>query len=160
MSIRTLLLSVALAVGFSHTGLAQTAPAPAPAAPPSPDMATAAPPPVEEEPHAPLFCTVTSANICKGASCSKTETFGDLKLPVKLLIHFESRVIASTSQDGFPHLSPIADLAKVGDSLVLNGIDGVGWMIHVSTTNPQMSFAIATNEAVLTGIGTCEAASK
>lgn len=153
MRIRTLLFFVALAVGFSHPGLAQTAPAP----PPAPSAAAA--PAGEEEPHIPLFCTVTSANICSGETCKKTETFGDLKLPTKVLIHFESRVIASTSEDGFPHLSPVADLAKVGDGLILTGIDGgVGWMIHVGLKSPKMTFAIATNEQVLTGIGTCEAA--
>src|SRR5262249_48794648 len=67
---------------------------------------------------APLFCTIAAAHSCTGATCTKSETFGDLKLPVKLLIQFDARVIASTSNEGFPHISQIASFAKTGNDYV------------------------------------------
>jgi hypothetical protein len=114
--------------------------------------------PPDEPPPAPLFCTVTTAHLCSADSCAKTDKFGDIALPAKMLVHFDSRVIATTSDQGFPHLSPIATYARTGDGTVLGGIDGgLGWTIHLSATDPRMTFAVATNTAVLTGIGSCEA---
>jgi hypothetical protein len=140
MRIRALLMSAAFVAG-AGAALAQGAPPPAPEA---------------EAAFDPLFCTVTSANLCTGDACAKTETFGELKLPTKLLIHFDRKIIASSSDDGFPHVSPIGTLAAAGEGLILQGIDGAsGWMIHLSRSDPKMTFAIASSTATLTGAGNC-----
>jgi len=110
MRIGALLASSLFAVALVQPALAQ-APHPAAAQP-------AAPPAL-----APLFCTIASAHTCTGATCTKTDNFGDLKLPVKVLVHFDSRVIASTNAEGFPHISQIASFAKTGNDYVLQGVE-------------------------------------
>jgi glucose/arabinose dehydrogenase len=109
---------------------------------------------------APLFCTISSAHTCTGAACTKAETFGDLKLPVKLLVHFDSHVIASTNADGFPHISQIASFAKTGNDYVLQGVDHAsGWMLHLDEAGTKMSAAITTSANALIASGTCKKAS-
>jgi hypothetical protein len=111
----------------------------------------------EAEP-APLDCTMTTSQICKDDSCAKSETFGSLKLPSRLLVHFDRRVIASTSEDGLPHVSSINSFATSEDGVVLQGVDGsTGWMIHLSRKDPDISFAVASHHTVMTAFGTCKA---
>jgi hypothetical protein len=147
MRLGVLFASLLLVAAPSLSALAQT-----PASPPQPAAA-------QELPHAPLFCTVTVAHSCTGAACSKSETFGNLKLPLKLLIHFDSRVIASTSGEGFPHLSQIASFAKTGNDYVLQGVDHAsGWMVHLDEGGAKMSFALTTNAVALIATGSCKQA--
>ena len=146
MRLGALLASPLFAAALMQSALAQ-APQPAAAQPPA------------AQPMAPLFCTVSTAHTCTGATCTKSETFGDLKLPVKLLVHFDSRVIASTSGEGFPHISQIASFAKTGNDYVLQGVDHAsGWMIHLDEGGAKMSFAITTNATALIATGTCKKA--
>jgi hypothetical protein len=82
-----------------------------------------------------------------------------LSRPAKLLIQFDSRVIASTSNDGFPHISQIASFAKTGNDYVLQGVDHAsGWMIHLDEGGARMSFALTTNAVALIGTGSCKKA--
>jgi hypothetical protein len=146
MRIGALLASSLFAIALVQPALAQ-APQPAPAQ-------QAAPPA-----QAPLFCTIASAHTCTGATCTKTDSFGDLKLPVKVLVHFDSRVIASTNAEGFPHISQIASFAKTGNDYVLQGVDHAsGWMIHLDEGGAKMSFAITTNATALIATGACKKA--
>lgn len=143
MRARALLASSLLIACFAHPAWSQTAP--------QAQQALQAP--------APLFCTIAAAHSCTGATCTKSETFGDLKLPVKLLIQFDSRVIASTSNDGFPHISQIASFAKTGNDYVLQGVDHAsGWMIHLDEGGAKMSFALTTNAVALIATGSCKKA--
>lgn len=106
---------------------------------------------------APLFCTINTAHSCTGDACTKAQTFGDLKLPAKILIQFDSRVIASTSNEGFPHVSQIASFAKTGNDYVLQGVDHAsGWMIHLDEGGAKMSFALTTNAIALIATGSCK----
>jgi hypothetical protein len=142
----TLLASSLLVACLAHPASSQTAPQA-----PSQQQALEAP--------APLFCTITAAHSCTGAACTKAESFGELKLPVKLLIQFDSRVIASTSNDGFPHISQIASFAKTGNDYVLQGVDHAsGWMIHLDEGGAKMSFALTTNAIALIATGSCKKA--
>ena len=146
MRIGALLASSLFAVALVQPVLAQ-APQPAPAQ-------QAAPPAL-----APLFCTIASAHTCTGTTCTKTDSFGELKLPVKVLVHFDSRVIASTNAEGFPHISQIASFAKTGNDYVLQGVDHAsGWMIHLDEGGAKMSFAITTNATALIATGACKKA--
>ena len=142
----TLLASSLFIACLAHPALSQTAPQAQ-----SQQQALEAP--------APLFCTITAAHSCTGAACTKTESFGELKLPAKLLIQFDSRVIASTSNDGFPHISQIASFAKTGNDYVLQGVDHAsGWMIHLDEGGAKMSFALTTNAIALIATGSCKKA--
>jgi hypothetical protein len=141
-----LLASSLLIVCLAHPAVSQTTPQAQPQ-----QQALEAP--------APLFCTITAANSCTGATCTKSETFGELKLPAKLLIQFDSRVIASTSSDGFPHISQIASFAKTGNDYILQGVDHAsGWMIHLDEGGTKMSFALTTNAIALIATGSCKKA--
>ena len=144
MRARAMLASSLLIACFAHPALSQQA---APQAQQQQQM----------QPPAPLFCTINAAHSCTGASCTKSEAFGDLKLPAKLLIQFDSRVIASTSTDGFPHISQIASFAKTGNDYVLQGVDHAsGWMIHLDEGGTKMSFALTTNAVGLIGTPRCK----
>ena len=133
--------------------LSQPAGAQAPATPAAQQANNAAPSPP------PLFCTLTAANSCTGATCTKSDTFGELKLPTKLLVHFDNQVIASASNEGFPHISHIASFAKTGNDYVLQGVDHAsGWMIHLDEGGAKMSFVLTTNAVALVGTGTCKKA--
>jgi hypothetical protein len=146
MRARALLASCLFIACLSHPASSQTAPQ-------TPQQQQALQPP------APLFCTITAANSCTGATCTKSETFGELKLPAKLLIQFDSRVIASTSSDGFPHISQIASFAKTGNDYILQGVDHAsGWMIHLDEGGTKMSFALTTNAIALIATGSCKKA--
>lgn len=159
MRIGALLASSLFVAVFAQPAWAQ-APTPAPpAAAPPPIAAPVVAPPVAAPSLAPLFCTIATAHSCTGAACTKSETFGELKLPVKLLVHADSRVIASTSAEGFPHISQIASFAKTGNDYVLQGVDHAsGWMIHLDEGGAKMSFALTTNAVALIAIGTCKKA--
>jgi hypothetical protein len=147
MRLGAVLASSLFAAAVVHPVLAQNAAPPTPAAQAVPQA------------MAPLFCTITTAHTCTGATCTKSETFGDLKLPVKLLVHFESRVIASTSNEGFPHISQIASFAKTGNDYVLQGVDHAsGWMIHLDEGGSKMTFALTTNAVALIATGGCKKA--
>lgn len=154
MRLGALLASSLLAAAFIHPAPAQTppsAPAQTPSSAPAPHAAQAS--------MAPLFCTMSSAHSCTGATCTKSETFGDLKLPVKLLVHFDAQVIASTSAEGFPHISQIASFAKTGNDYVLQGVDHAsGWMIHLDEGGAKMSFALTTNAVAVIATGSCKKA--
>ena len=150
MRFGAVLASSLLVIGLAQPGFAQ-----APPVPPAP----IAPPPAMQEtaPMAPLFCTVTTANSCNALGCTKSESFGDLKLPAKLLIHLESRILASTNADGFPHISHIASFALTGKDHVLQGVDhAIGWMIQLDEAGSRMTYALTSNEKILTGSGTCK----
>ena len=168
MRLGALLASSLFVAVFAQTASSQTPPpVPPVAAPPAVPQVAAPPvaaPPVPAQQAAaqslaPLFCTITTAHACTGATCTKSETFGELKLPVKLLVHVDSRVIASTSAEGFPHISQIASFAKTGSDYVLQGVDHVsGWMIHLDEGGAKMSFALTTNAVALIATGTCKKA--
>lgn len=138
------------AVGLSQPAFSQTPP---PAPPASVPLAASQ----EQGPQTPLFCTLTTAHSCTAQTCTKAESFGDMKLPAKLLLHFESKVIASTNADGFPHVSQIASLARTGTDYVLQGVDhALGWIIHLDEAGTKMTMATTSNATVLTGTGNCK----
>lgn len=137
----TFLAALALGTVIAYPALAQ-APAPQPAA---------------DEDTRPLDCTIAAAYFCKEGGCSKTETFGDLKLPSRLLVHFDSRVIASVTSDGLPHVTPISTYAVAGDSHIIQGVEGgTGWMVHLNKADGDMNFTVTSDDNTLIGDGTCK----
>jgi hypothetical protein len=112
----------------------------------------------EPLPH-PIDCTFTEARLCKtGSDCSAAEALGEVPLPARFLIHFEQQIIASVNADGLPHVSTIGVLARSGDSLILQGVDGAtGWTIQGSTSDEMASFTVASHDSVLNAFGTCKA---
>ena len=119
-------------------------------------QAPAAPQAADED-NRPLDCTIAAAYFCKEGGCSKTETFGDLKLPARLLVNFESRVIASVTSDGLPHITPISTYAAAGDSHIIQGVEGgTGWMVHLNKADGDMNFTVTSDDNTLIGDGTCK----
>jgi hypothetical protein len=112
----------------------------------------------EPLPH-PVDCTFTEARLCKaGSGCSAAEALGEVPLPARFLIHFERQIIASVNADGLPHVSTIGVLARSGDGLILQGVDGAtGWTIQGSTSDEMASFTVASDHSVLNAFGTCKA---
>jgi hypothetical protein len=112
----------------------------------------------EPVPH-PIDCTFTEAQLCKaGSGCSSAGALGEVPLPARFLIHFEQQIIASVNADGLPHVSTIGVLARSGDNLTLQGVDGAtGWTIQGSTSDEMVSFTVASHHTVLNAFGTCRA---
>lgn len=148
-------LALTLIVTLAEPALAQAPPPPAPP-PPRPPAPVVAPDGSALS-QAPLFCIVTTAHTCAGQTCTKADSFGDLKFPAKLLVHFDSKVVASTNAEGFPHVSQIASLARTGGDYVLQGADhGAGWMIQLDEAGTKMTFAVTSSSTVLVASGTCK----
>lgn len=107
----------------------------------------------------PLFCTLTVAHACTEQACAKVDALGNLKLPGKLLIHFEHRMIASTNAEGFPHMSEISTLAGTATDHVLQGIDhAAGWIIHLDEKGSKLTMTVTSREKILSSFGTCRTA--
>ncbi|MFC3695450.1 hypothetical protein [Chenggangzhangella methanolivorans] len=114
-------------------------------------------PQAADDDNRPMDCTIAAAYFCKEGGCSKTESFGDLKLPGRLLVNFESRVIASVTADGLPHITPIGTYAVVGDAQIIQGVEGgTGWMVHVNKADGDLNFTVTSDDNTLIGDGTCK----
>ena len=111
-----------------------------------------------DKPPRSAACTVAKAMLCKSdATCTPATTIGEIKLPMKVTIDFQNRVLMSVDNDGFPVASPIAGLVGGNKQVVLQGIDrGVGWTMHGSASDLKVSFAMTSHETVLSAFGTCE----
>ena len=111
-----------------------------------------------DKPPRSAACTVAKAMTCKeDATCTPATAIGEIKLPMKVTIDFQNRVMMSTDNDGFAVASPIATLVGGNGEVVLQGIDrGVGWIMHGSRNNLKMSFAMTSHDTILTAFGTCE----
>ena len=102
--------------------------------------------------------TVTKAMTCKAdATCTPATAIGEIKLPMKVAIDFQNRVMMSTDNDGFAVASPIGTLVGGNGEVVLQGIDrGVGWIMHGSRNNLKVSFAMTSHDTILSAFGTCD----
>lgn len=116
--------------------------------------------PAQTEPdHLPPYdCTLTEAVLCKaGATCTPAKTLGELPLPARVLLHFQQEVLAGTSVDGLPHISKINSLARSGDIVVAQGIDGgTGWMVHATHNDDEVTFVAASDDFVINAFGSCK----
>ena len=103
-------------------------------------------------------CTIAKATTCKSdGACTPATTIGESKLPMKVTVDFQNRVLMSTDNDGFPVASPIGALVGGEGKVVLQGIDrGVGWVMHGSRSDLKVSFAMTSHDTVLAAFGTCE----
>jgi len=116
------------------------------------------PPPAPDALPAPYDCTLKEAVLCKaGATCTPAKTLGELPLPARVLVHFEQQVLAGTNADGLPHISKIGDLARSGDILVAQGVDGgTGWMLHATANDDEVTFVAASDDFIINAFGTCK----
>jgi hypothetical protein len=146
MTVRMLALAIVLASSSLASAQAQAPAAKGPADGPATKMPKSA------------ACIVTKAVTCKDdATCTPTMEIGEAKLPLKITIDFENRVLMSVDKDGFPVASPISSFVGGNKQIILQGVDeGIGWIIHGSESDLTMSFSIASHHTVLSGFGTCE----
>lgn len=138
---------LAASLTASTTAFAQTA-----AAPPKTPEAS-----VEKAPKS-AHCTVTRASTCKDdGTCAATTEVAGLKLPIKVTLDFQNRVMMAVDKAGFPTSSPISSLFGGGKLLVAQGFDeGIGWVWHGTASDLKMSFSMASHHTVLSAFGTCE----
>ena len=138
---------------FLTPAMAQT-----PAATPAPGAQSSGPSEAETmEALLPLACTIEKVQVCKDGECKASETFGEIALPAKLLVHPERRIIAGVNKDGLPHVSPIHLYAQTDNVLTAQGFDGeVSWMILADRKDDTMTFSAASDHTVMTGFGSCK----
>ncbi|WP_342641929.1 hypothetical protein [Rhodoligotrophos ferricapiens] len=106
----------------------------------------------------PLDCTVQRVVICdhKG-ECSKSETFGEMPLPAKMLADPLRRILAGVSKDGLPHLSAIHLYGQNENDLTAQGMDGeVSWMLVADRKDDTMTFSASSDNKIMTGFGICK----
>jgi hypothetical protein len=115
--------------------------------------------PAEPQHLAPYDCTLTEAVLCKaGASCTPAKTLGELALPARVLLHFDQEVLAGVSGDGLPHVSKMSSIARSGDIVVAQGVDGgTGWMVHATSNDDEVTFVAASDDFIINAFGTCKA---
>lgn len=119
---------------------------------------TQAAPPADQQDLAPYDCTLTEAVLCKaGSSCTPAKTLGELPLPARVLVHFEQQVLAGVSADGLPHVSSMSSVARSGDIVVAQGMDGgTGWMVHTTSNDDEVTFVAASDDFIINAFGTCK----
>jgi hypothetical protein len=104
-------------------------------------------------------CTLTKAMLCKESGCTASETFGDLKLPTKVSLDFNRRVMLGVGPDGFASASALDQFAVAGPELIGYGIDlGTSWMVHADSKDNTVTIAVSSDHTVLNAFGTCVAA--
>jgi hypothetical protein len=103
-------------------------------------------------------CTIAKAFVCKAdGACAPATEIGEVKLPNKVTLDFQNRVMMSLAKDGFPVSSSISTLIGADKQLIAQGVDdGVGWIFHGSGRDMTATFAMASNHTVLSAFGTCE----
>ena len=111
-----------------------------------------------DKPPKSAACIVAKAVTCKpDATCAPVAAVGEIKLPMKVTIDFQNRVMMSVDNDGYPVASPIGTAVGGNNQVIIQGVDhGVGWTLHGSAADLKVSFAMVSHEAVLSGFGTCE----
>ncbi len=140
-------LALMASLPLSSMALAQGAPAAAPRPATAPEKA----------PHS-AHCTITKAFACKAdGACAPTSEIGRVRLPLKVTLDFQNRVMMTVAADGFPVSSRISTLLGADKQLIAQGIDdGVGWIFHGSGRDMTASLAMASNHTVLSAFGACE----
>jgi len=103
-------------------------------------------------------CVVEKAVACKSdTGCSQAERLGELTIPLKFTVDFKNRVVMTARPDGFMSASPIGTLVGDDQESVVQGVEnGIGWMLHGSTSDHSMTMAIASHSTVFTGYGRCD----
>lgn len=129
------------------------------ASPPQPKPATTAAPATiaPDGEIADLACTVAKGTICRPSEgCKPAEQLGEEKLPIKLTIDFDSRVVMSAVSRGYISSSRIALVARDGDQLMLHGIEhGFAWLIAVHEKTRVLSMSINSVRGAFAGFGEC-----
>lgn len=101
-------------------------------------------------------CTLTKAMLCKEGGCTPSETFGDLKLPTKVSLDFNRRVMLGVGPEGFASASALDHFAIAGPELIGYGIDqATSWMVHADSKDNTVTIAVSSDHTVLNAFGTC-----
>jgi hypothetical protein len=151
--VRAAILAAVASTLWMGLAWAQTAPA-APAATPE-RPAVVAP----DGEIADLACSVAKGTICRpGEGCNPAEKLGEEKLPIKITIDFDNRVVMSALLRGYISASRIALLARDGDQLMLHGIEhGFAWLIAFDEKTRVLSMSINSARGAFAGFGDCVA---
>ena len=89
---------------------------------------------------------------------ARAEKLGEEKLPIKITIDFDNRVVMSALSRGYISASRISLLARDGDQLMLHGIEhGFAWLISVDEKTRVLSMSINSARGAFAGFGDCVA---
>lgn len=149
--LRQILGACAIGLVAATAALAQE-PAPStPPPPPGPPPAGAPPPELQHD------CLLKTLNACKtDGHCAPLDALKDEKLPVKMTVDLAVGIVAGVGRDGWVEVSRIASVARAGDEIVLQGIDGAdAWQLLIDEKGEAMSFALATATGASIGFGSC-----
>jgi hypothetical protein len=107
---------------------------------------------------APAACTLDKAFSCRAdGGCSSSDSFGELKLPAKVLVQYEKQIVATADAEGLPRVSSIHAISTVADTITVQGAErGTGWALLASRSKPGMTFTVSSETAVITAFGTCK----
>ncbi|BCH24562.1 hypothetical protein [Mesorhizobium sp. L-8-3] len=124
-------------------------------------LAQADPPDVNDLPV--LLCDLETSVACKpgGSECESLKDLDGEPLPIKITVDAPSSVATYPGKDGFPSTSTIGTAARLGNQLILQGMDGIAsWQMLVheppeAKADLVMSLSVAVAEAVTVGFGRC-----
>lgn len=145
--IRGALLSAALSLAAASAAFAQAASPPPPPAESGPPFASQ---------H---NCQITTLQRCvAGGGCAPLDNLKGEKLPVKMTIDLDAGIVAGVDANGWVDATRISSVARTGDGIILQGIDGVtAWQMLIREKDDGLSLSLEGADGTSVGFGTCTA---
>lgn len=103
------------------------------------------------------YCEVKKVSTCTPDGVCKA--LGDVlgqKVPGRITVDFENRVISEPHGTGWTNSARIGTLARSAGQMVAHGIEGpFSWQILINDKDGAMSYTAATADLIVTAFGTC-----
>ena len=103
------------------------------------------------------YCEVKKVSTCtpEGACKPLGDVLGQ-KVPGRITIDFENRIISEPHGSGWINSARIGTLARSAGQLIAHGIEGpFSWQILISDKDGSMSYTAATADLVVSAFGSC-----
>lgn len=104
----------------------------------------------------PLLCATVETIECGPHAECQYGTADSLGFPQFLHIDADKKTISADKPDGSRLNATIASVSKLGDRLVLQGVENnLGWSVSISRVTGRMAVAIAGDQIVFSVFGAC-----
>lgn len=107
---------------------------------------------------APLLCAFTMSVDCDGESGCSHPTLEELDLPPFFKVDFQNRVITDVEALGgrtARKKTPIQALQRMGDLIVLQGVELRGWSMTISERSGKMTLTASDDDEAFVLFGNC-----
>ena len=105
-----------------------------------------------------IVCTVADVVGCAEAGGCVEGTAKSFDLPEFMILDAEKKVIRATYESGHKGVSPVKNLERSKDHLLLQGVEnGRGWDIAINTKTGRMSASAVGDAVSFLAFGACTA---